>query len=103
MKYLFFLLFIPFFLFAKLEDPWYTGPLITPSAHNLDPGLYNIQPYIFVLDTFGRYNRAWKREHFKVDIITVNLSLSFQRGLLDWLDATLDLEGYRSGSMDEIL
>ncbi len=40
----------------KLFNPWYTGPLITPSASMVPPGEAMIQPYIFFTDNFAVFN-----------------------------------------------
>ena len=37
-------------------NPWYTGPLITPSATMMPPGFANYQPYVFVSGTYAAYN-----------------------------------------------
>jgi len=40
----------------KLFNPWYTGPLITPSATMVAPGWVMSQPYIYFTDTYANYN-----------------------------------------------
>lgn len=40
----------------KLFNPWYTGPIITPSASMVPPGMALIQPYIFFTDNFAAFN-----------------------------------------------
>jgi hypothetical protein len=40
----------------KLFNPWYTGPLITPSATMAAPGYALVQPYIYFTDTYANYN-----------------------------------------------
>ncbi len=40
----------------KLFNPWYTGPLITPSATMVAPGWAMWQPYIYFTDTYANYN-----------------------------------------------
>ncbi len=44
----------------KLFNPWYTGPLITPSATMVPPGYTNWQPYIYFTDNYNVFNS--KRE-----------------------------------------
>lgn len=41
----------------KLFNPWYTGPLITPSATMVPPGQALIQPYIFFTDNYAAYDQ----------------------------------------------
>lgn len=45
----------------KLFNPWYTGPLLAPSATMMPPGQGNLQPYIFFTDNYGAFNskREW--------------------------------------------
>ena len=40
----------------KLFNPWYTGPLITPSATMVPPGWAMWQPYIYLTDTYANYD-----------------------------------------------
>lgn len=40
----------------NMFNPWYTGPLITPSPSMMPPGQYNIQPYLFVGGTYATFN-----------------------------------------------
>lgn len=41
----------------KMFNPWYTGPLITPSPGMMPPGNANIQPYTFVSGTYAQFNK----------------------------------------------
>ncbi len=45
---------------VKLFNPWYTGPLITPSATMVPPGQMMWQPYIYFTDNYAQFNE--KRE-----------------------------------------
>lgn len=72
----------------KMFNPYYSGPLLTPSAHNVPPGHFNIQPYIFVTNTFARFNEN-RRSVSVTDIWQVSSSFIFQAGLLNWLDFTI--------------
>src|SRR3990167_7632709 len=40
----------------KLFNPWYTGPLLTPSATMVPPGHAVLQPYLFVTDNYAVFN-----------------------------------------------
>jgi len=42
------------------DDPWFTGPLLTPSASVLSFGEGNLEPYLVCQVTTGRYNDDWK-------------------------------------------
>lgn len=39
--------------------PWFTGPLLAPSATNQDPGSVNLQPYFFYSTNYGFYSNTW--------------------------------------------
>lgn len=63
----------------KEYDPWFTGPLLCPSANCLDPGLFNIQPYLFYTETFpdsGSHSHSFEEANY------------VQYGLLNFLDIT---------------
>lgn len=96
MKLRYFILFIPFFSFLyasenqdyKAFDPWFTGPLNTPSASCLSPGECNFQPYIYYFD----FRPKGKHFHIKPDssdTLSLQMVNFIQYGLLDFLDATL--------------
>lgn len=40
----------------EMFNPWYTGPLITPSASMMPPGWGNFQPYIYMIGNYAKYN-----------------------------------------------
>jgi hypothetical protein len=63
----------------KEYDPWFTGPLLCPSANNLDPGSFNIQPYLFFTETYPDSGAHQ---------FTVEESNYVQYGLLKYLDVT---------------
>ena len=69
----------------KMFNPWYTGPLLTPSAHVLPPGDVNIQVYYFLTDNFAAYNRHGKAK--KIPHLIQNNPQAFVLvGITDWLD-----------------
>ena len=43
----------------KEPFPWLTGPLLTPAAHVVPCGHYNIEPYLFVTTQYGHYDSHW--------------------------------------------
>jgi hypothetical protein len=81
MRYFIFLFFLPFLTYAQnnvtpeqiqrelneaedqyqkskeMFNPWYTGPLVTPSASMMPPGQANIQPYLFITGAYAMYNK----------------------------------------------
>jgi len=45
----------------SLDDAWWTGPLLAPSAATLPPGHVLIEPYLFDVTTQGLYDSNGKR------------------------------------------
>lgn len=72
----------------KMFNPYYAGPLLTPSAHNVPPGHFNVQPYVFVTNTFAEYNGDRKSVNI-TDTWQVKPIIIMQAGLLNWLDLTV--------------
>ncbi|MCB1116373.1 MAG: hypothetical protein KDK71_07885 [Chlamydiia bacterium] len=76
----------------KMFNPWYAGPLLTPGAHNVPPGMFVIQPYLFVQNTYARFNGSRRSVNIS-DIWTVNPVFLFQMGWLSWLDFSASAQG----------
>lgn len=62
-----------------VQGPWFTGPLLTPSGTNLDPGACNVQPYLFYTDFDS---------HSGPHTYTIEEANFIQYGILKWLDVT---------------
>lgn len=77
----------------KMFNPWYGGPLLTPSPHNLPPGLFNTQPYLFFTWNYGHFTEARKSESIPT-LFTVNTQIPLQIGLLKWLDCEVNIQGF---------
>lgn len=83
-------------LFQKAKEmfnPWYAGPLLTPSAHLIPPGLFNIQPYLFVTTEYGLYDNN-RHTVNTPNVIQVNTPFIFQFGIIDWMDGILTVQGF---------
>ncbi|MCB1072779.1 MAG: hypothetical protein H7A41_08060 [Chlamydiales bacterium] len=77
----------------KMFNPWYAGPLLTPSANNVPPGQFVVQPYLFIKNTFAQFNGNRKSVNIK-DIWTINPLCLFQMGWFSWLDFTITAQGF---------
>jgi hypothetical protein len=44
-----------------LDDAWWTGPMLAPSANTLPRGHILLEPYLFDVSTQGFYNSSGKR------------------------------------------
>jgi hypothetical protein len=79
----------------KMFNPWYTGPLITPSAHIVPPGSANIQPYIFYTNNYGKFDSSGK-SHKIPNLNNFNLQAILQVGIVDWMSGVLAVQGVRN-------
>ncbi|HSX11984.1 MAG TPA: hypothetical protein VLF61_00645 [Rhabdochlamydiaceae bacterium] len=73
----------------EMFNPWYTGPLLTPSYHVLSIGLYNLQPYLFVIDNYATFDRNG-RAHSAPDKIQTLFVPVFQVGITEWMNAIVE-------------
>ncbi|MDJ0652352.1 MAG: hypothetical protein QNJ27_05040 [Simkaniaceae bacterium] len=77
----------------KMSNPLYAGPLLTSGAHNLPPGMFVVQPYLFIKNTFAKFNGNRKSVNTK-DTWTIQPLFLFQMGWLSWLDCTISAQGF---------
>ncbi len=69
----------------QCPEPWFTGPLLTPSAHIVPVGYYNVEPYLFYNSNTGNYNNDWQgisHPHFN----RVTLLPLLYIGITEWMD-----------------
>ena len=89
-----FLTIFPIFLIGKTNDdrinPLYAGPLMTPSATNLDPGSFFIQPYVFFTDSTKHYSSSWHKTSGP-ETFNIISDTTIQIGLNKFLDITFDI------------
>lgn len=76
-------------LVEEVGDPWFTGPLLTPSSHTIPPGHFNIEPYLFYNNIFGAYSNNWKYHSASTTVSNLNFQSYIQMGLLKRLDLTI--------------
>lgn len=71
--------------YAELQTPWFTGPLIAPSAFVIPVGHYYFEPYLFATANTGFYNGDW--EAVESNTLWNNFSQTLiQVGLTKWMD-----------------
>lgn len=75
----------------KMFNPWYSGPIVTGSAHVMKPGKANIQPYLFVTDNYARYDAETTARHIP-DFVVINPFISSQIGIISWMSCSLGLQ-----------
>lgn len=79
----------------KMFNPWYAGPLLTPSAHVLPPGSFLIQPYLFLTNNYGKFDRHGESHHIPHIHTIVGTSL-FQFGIIKWMDGLINVQWIRN-------
>ena len=77
----------------EMFNPWYTGPLLAPSAHILPGGYVNLQPYLFMTDNYGVYTNSGKFEHIPHHLFTLNPLVVGLVGITHWMEATFQVQG----------
>lgn len=75
----------------EMFNPWYAGPLLTGSATMMPPGVTNVQPYVFVTDNYGIYNRH-RHEVNAPDLWQVNPQVIIQTGITSWMDTAVTVQ-----------
>lgn len=71
----------------EMFNPWYVGPLLTPSATTYTPGKFGIQPYFFAINTHGIYSSSGSSSNIP-DILTLNPVFIAFAGINDRVDIT---------------
>lgn len=74
--------------------PYYTGPLITGSADNAPPGVFNVQGYLYFNTQYGTFNENWSVMGMD-NIYTLQPLLLFQTGITHWLDISVAFQGFQ--------
>lgn len=70
---------------SELPTPWFTGPLLTPSALVVPVGHFNIEPYVYYGSSNANYDSSWHT----VDTPTfsqLRIQVPIQIGLTSWMD-----------------
>jgi hypothetical protein len=65
--------------------PWFTGPILAPSATTVPPGQVNLEPYLFVTDQVGHYNNKWALQS-EAPATSVNAQWLIEPGVTDFMD-----------------
>lgn len=85
------LILLPVTLFAETTEeflPLYAGTLLSFYPTNVAPGHISIQPFVFITNVYGSYERNWSVLH-KKNINNNNLLLALETGITNFLDVTL--------------
>jgi hypothetical protein len=76
----------------KMFNPWYAGPLLTPSAHIIAPGNVNVQPYLFYTNNYARFDKHGHSQKIP-SIHTINPTVPCLVGILPWMQLTFNVQG----------
>ncbi len=76
------------FSFSPYPTPWFTGPLLIPSAHVVKVGDVKFQPYLNTLVNVGRYNSHWRCER-AANFYKEQLRLQTKFGILSLVDVQI--------------
>ncbi|MBX9743937.1 MAG: hypothetical protein K2X08_01860 [Chlamydiales bacterium] len=76
----------------EMFDPWYTGPLVTPSASMMPPGYANTQGYLFFTQDYAAFNKDRKSVSLANDTYNLNPYNNLQIGITDSVDTNLVLQ-----------
>jgi hypothetical protein len=79
----------------KLFNPWYTGPLITPSATMMPPGVVNFQPYLNVQTNYAQFNED-RHSVSTPNLVQLQSQNIFQTGITNWMDTLFIFQGQES-------
>lgn len=71
--------------FPANVTPWFTGPLISPSAYTVPQGHVSLEPYFYFFDHTGVYNNHWKA-HSQPHFHSNQFQLKIKIGVLPYLD-----------------
>lgn len=70
---------------AGQPTPWFTGPLLTPSAHVIPYGHQNYEPYVYWVRSDGSYDRHWKAHSYPL-FTDVFFQMSMQFGVAPYTE-----------------
>lgn len=65
--------------------PWFTGPLLTPSAHVIPQGHLNVEPYQYFTTEYGFFDKNWA-PHSAPNFYTAQTQIPFQYGFANNFD-----------------
>lgn len=79
----------------KMFNPWYAGPLLTPSPTVIGPGLWNIQPYLFITSNDKQYTSSGSTQNIPT-LFQVNPNIILQVGVVKHVELIGTVQGLYS-------
>lgn len=92
---------IPFSQGYEEEIPWFTGPILTPTASVVPVGHFNIEPYLFWLDVNGKYKDNWSVDTKGPKFFTYNSLILLSTGIYKNLDIKIIPQTFYNYSQGE--
>lgn len=77
----------------SIFNPWYTGPLITPGTSMMPVGEGNLQPYLFLTDTYATFNSDRKSIKLPSHQVQLKGSATLQTGITPNFDLNCTIGG----------
>lgn len=68
-----------------IKEPWFTGPLLAPSAFTIPAGHVDFEPYLYIVANKGLYDHDWK-VHPTSTFWNNSFQPLVQVGITKWLD-----------------
>jgi hypothetical protein len=84
----------------KMFNPYYAGPLLTPSPNIVPPGYFNLQPYLFWTNNYGRFDGSG-HSHDIPNLHQFNPQVVFQFGIIDWMAGIVVAQGERNSQQGQ--
>jgi hypothetical protein len=78
-------------------QPWFTGTLLSTSGYVTPAGFYNIEPFLFLTDYYGKYDKNW-HTFSTPNVFTVSPALFFVIGLTPSIDFQITPQAFYSRS-----
>lgn len=70
----------------KMFNPWYTGPIVTPSPSMMPVGTGNLQPYLYIADNYAAFNEDRESISLPSNLVQVKGLFVIQTGVTDTTD-----------------
>lgn len=90
--------------FKRAKDmfnPWYTGPLLTPSATMMPPANGNTQPYIFITDTYAAFDKNRKSIELPSHRVQLQGTANIQTGVTNNMDINVNFAWAENWQFDQ--
>ena len=74
---------------TKMFNPWYAGPLVTPSASMMPVGMGNVQPYLFINANYAAFDKDRHSVPLPHNSYQLQAIVPVQAGVTDSTDITV--------------